>query len=435
MKTVSTLALILTAFIMQMAAQTPAEFAAIWDREHVSNILPSNVRHKDLQNYLDGLKQLGVKLNEVGRSYANREIYQVEWGRGPLKVFLWSQMHGDEPTATSALIDIFTVLQKNRDAAWVKAIEEKMTIRAVPMLNPDGAELFIRRSLQGIDINRDARDLATPEARLLKSLRDEWQPHIGFNLHNQNSLTAAGPTDKQAAISFLVVYGDEAKTETEGHTRNKRIVAVMTEALYQFIPGHVGRYDDGWTPTAFGDNFSAWGTPTILIETGGLHGRDEMYLVKMNFIAMMTAFRAIADESEKIYSPANYDLIPRNTGGRLMNVVFRGATIIDRAAPDKTVTADIGINYVRRRESFMTPTTIRRVGAIGGKGLVEYDASGFYVSGRMQPVREGNYGELYFYKKSRAIDWTAEELPEPDAIYSLGQWTKGGELFEKNKPE
>src|SRR5690606_27482278 len=190
MKTVSTLALILTAFIMQMAAQTPAEFAAIWDREHVSNILPSNVRHKDLQNYLDGLKQLGVKLNEVGRSYANREIYQVEWGRGPLKVFLWSQMHGDEPTATSALIDIFTVLQKNRDAAWVKAIEEKMTIRAVPMLNPDGAELFIRRSLQGIDINRDARDLATPEARLLKSLRDEWQPHIGFNLHNQNSLTA-----------------------------------------------------------------------------------------------------------------------------------------------------------------------------------------------------------------------------------------------------
>ena len=160
-----------------------------------------------------------------------------------------------------------------------------------------------------------------------------------------------------------------------------------------------------------------------------------MYLVKMNFIAMMTAFRAIADESEKIYSPANYDLIPRNTGGRLMNVVFRGATIIDQAEPERPVTADIGINFVRRRESFMTPTTIRRVGAIGGKGLVEYDASGFYVAGRMQPVKEGNYGELYFYKKSRTIDWTAEELPEPDAIYSLGQWIEGGELFERKKPE
>ena len=126
-------------------------------------------------------------------------------------------MHGDEPTATPALIDMFTVLQKNRDKDWVKLIEEKLTIRAVPMLNPDGAELFIRRSLQGIDINRDALDLKTPEAQLLKRLRDEWQPEVGFNLHNQNALTAAGRTDKQAAISLLVVYGDEKKTESDGH--------------------------------------------------------------------------------------------------------------------------------------------------------------------------------------------------------------------------
>jgi hypothetical protein len=437
MKTASTLALIFIALTMQTASQTPAELGGYWDREHVSNILPSNVRHKDLLNYLDGLKKLGVKVEEVGRSYANREIYQMEWGRGPTKIFLWSQMHGDEPTATSALIDMFTFLQKNRELPWVRRIEEQMTIRAVPMLNPDGTELFIRRSLQGIDINRDAKDLVTPEAQLLKRLRDEWEPHIGFNLHNQNALTAAGPFNRQAAISFLVVYGDAAKTESEGHIRNKRLVAVMTEALYQFIPGHVGRYDDDWTPTAFGDSFSAWGTPTILIETGGLHTQDEMYLVKMNFIAMMTAFRSLADGSEKIYSPANYDLIPRNTGGRLMNVVFRGASIVERSTPAAITRGDIGINYVRRRESFMTPTTIRRVGTFSAAGLIEYDVSGFFVTGRMQPVREGNYGELLFYKKDRAIDWAAEDLENafpPDAIYSLGQWVKGGELFETKKP-
>jgi hypothetical protein len=59
------------------------------------------------------------------------------------------------------------------------------------------------------------------------------------------------------------------------------------------------------------------------------------------------------------------------------------------------------------------------------------------VTGRMQPVREGNYGELLFYKKDRAIDWAAEDLENafpPDAIYSLGQWVKGGELFETKKP-
>ena len=83
--------------------KTPKEFADEWDKHHISKILPSNARHKDVQNYLEQLKKLGIKVEEVGRSYANREIYQMEWGKGKTKVFMWSQMHGDEPTATSAL--------------------------------------------------------------------------------------------------------------------------------------------------------------------------------------------------------------------------------------------------------------------------------------------------------------------------------------------
>ncbi len=106
-----------------------------------------------------------IPVREVGRSVANREIYEMEFGSGSLKVFMWSQMHGDEPTATSALLDMFHYLQRNRDAAWVKEIAEKMTIRAVPMLNPDGVELYQRFNLQFIDINRDARTHATPEGR------------------------------------------------------------------------------------------------------------------------------------------------------------------------------------------------------------------------------------------------------------------------------
>src|SRR6476661_9230909 len=156
------LSLFLATSLMDTQAQTAAQFAEMWDKEHVTNIAPSNVRHQDLQNYLQGLKKRGIKVDEVGRSFANREIYQIEWGKGPLKVFLWSQMHGDEPTATSALIDIFTTLSRKKDKAWVKNLEKTVTIRAVPMLNPDGAELYTRRNLEGVDINRDAVDLKTP---------------------------------------------------------------------------------------------------------------------------------------------------------------------------------------------------------------------------------------------------------------------------------
>ena len=423
------LALLFITFLMNIQAQTPAELVALWDREHVTRLLPSNVRHSDLKKYLDDLRKLGVRVDEVGRSYGNREIYQMEFGKGPLKVFLWSQMHGDEPTATSALIDIFAMLQKHRDKEWVKKISSAVTIRAVAMLNPDGAEFYQRRNLQGIDINRDARNLQTPEARLLKRLRDDWSPHIGFNLHNQNYLTTVGTTNKQAAISFLVVYGDAAKTTSEGHERNKRLVSAMVAAIQPYIPGHIGRYGDDWTPTAFGDNFSAWGTPVILIETGGLHGRDEMYLVKMNFVAILTALKSLSDGSERTFSAANYLALPPNSSGRLYYFIFRNASIVDRAT-GPGATADIGINLERRRAEFNAPAFVRQIGNLTAHaGLTEFDASGYYVvSQTSKSVRVGDFASLMFYKKNRQVDWSSPDLERqfpPDAVFSLGRWVRG----------
>jgi len=189
-------------------AQSPRELFGEWGRQRVTNMDPALVRHADLGKYLSELRARGVPVTEVGRSLAGRGIYQMEFGRGPLKVFMWSQMHGDEPTATSALVDLFAYLRRNRGLPWVKSVEEKITLRAVPMLNPDGAELYQRRNLQAVDINRDARALVTPEGRLLKKLRDEWRPDVGFNLHNQNPRTAVGDTGKQATISLLAVVSD-----------------------------------------------------------------------------------------------------------------------------------------------------------------------------------------------------------------------------------
>ncbi|MBP9109202.1 MAG: hypothetical protein KBF83_06575 [Pyrinomonadaceae bacterium] len=428
------------AFSMSVYSQTPEKFAEVWDKEHVSNIFPSDARHTDVKRYLDGLKKLGIKVDQVGFSNANREIYQVEWGRGPLKVFMWSQMHGDEPTATSALIDMFTVLQKHRDADWVKKIAETMTIRAVPMLNPDGAELYQRRNLQGIDINRDALDLQTPEARLLKQLRDNWNPSIGFNLHNQQALTTVGRTQRQAAISFLVVFGDEAKTTSPGHERNARIASAMTLALQKFIPNNIARYSDEWTPTAFGDNFSAWGTPTILIETGALHGKDEMYLVRMNFIAFLTALQSIATGSEASVPPSIYVTLPENTSGGLVNFVFRRANVVsvDRSAADPLTTittADISAVTERRRASFSAPVKIRGIDDLPNvKGLDEYDASGFNVVQRFGRTKVGELAEFFFYKRDRTVEWAALDLEKqfpPDAIFSGGKWIKGEKLFPR----
>ena len=424
--------LITFAFSMNAFTQTPEKFAAIWEKEHISRITPSDVRHADLKTYLEQLKKLGLAVNEVGRSNAMREIYQVEWGKGPLKIFMWSQMHGDEPTATSALIDMLAYLQKDHKNELVKKIAETVTIRAVPMLNPDGAEMYQRRNLQGIDINRDALDLKTPEARLLKQLRDSLSPEIGFNLHNQGGLTTVGHSSYQAAISLLVVYGDEAKTTSYGLERNKRLTSQIVLALQKFIPGHIAHYDDEYTATAFGDNFSAWGTPVILIETGSLYGRDEMFLVKMNFVAFMTVLQSLATGSERTQDPSPYLSLIENGSGGLVNFVFRRANIVNASS---AAIADIAASIERRRASFAAPTVIRSVGDLGGlRGLEEYDASGFNLYQRFGNVRSGELAEFFFYKKDRQIDWSVTDIEKqfpPDAVFSLGKWVKGVGLVPK----
>ncbi len=416
-------------YSMTAKAQTPEQFADDWEKEHISTIFPSDVRHADLKKYIEQIKKLGLTVNEVGRSNANREIYQVEWGTGPLKVFMWSQMHGDEPTATSALVDMFAFLQKNRSSDRIKKIGEMITIRAIPMLNPDGADAFQRRNLQGVDINRDALDLKTPEARLLKQLRDDWMPAIGFNLHNQGRLTTVGRSVNQAAISFLTVFGDAAKTTNYGQQRNQRVVSAMVTALRKFIPGHIARYSDEWTPTAFGDNFSAWGTPTILIETGGLYGKDEMYLVKMNFVAFMTALDVLATGSESKQDTKLYSSLPENSAGGLYDFIFRRANIVGKTVGESAVTADIAVNAERRRASFAASNFIRNIGSLSDfHGLEEYDVSGFNVVQRLGNLKVGELGEFYFYRKERIVDWTATDIEKQfpaDAIFSGGKWIKG----------
>ena len=59
---------------------------------------------------------------------------------------LWSQMHGDEPSATPALLDIADFLLANSDQVAIRSILENYTLLIVPMLNPDGAEVWERRN-------------------------------------------------------------------------------------------------------------------------------------------------------------------------------------------------------------------------------------------------------------------------------------------------
>jgi hypothetical protein len=329
----------------------PQELAALWDREHVSPPLPPLVDHREVVRRLGEIRRQAPDLftvREVGKSVEGRPINLVTAGSGAFRVLLWSQMHGDEPTATSALFDLFDYLRRHRSEPVASRILDNLTLYAIPMLNPDGAERFQRRNAQGLDINRDALLLQSPEGQTLKKVRDEYEPGIGFNLHNQNWRTSVGRGPaKAASISLLSVSYDEPRTENEGRRLTKKTCAIIRDALEPLAPGQIGRYDDEFEVRAFGDNVTLWGTPVVLIETGAFPAAEpDPALVRMNFVGILTALDALATGRVHQADPERYESLPEN-GSRLFYRLIRGATIVTGTgvAP---FTGDIGVTAARR---------------------------------------------------------------------------------------
>ncbi|MGE5359772.1 MAG: M14 family metallopeptidase [Bacteroidales bacterium] len=319
--------------------------AASWDAEHVSRPLPPLVRHRDVVAWLEQLSSPGDGLfatEEVGRSVEGRSINHVAFGRGPFHVLLWSQMHGDEPTATVALFDLFDYVRRHRNEPPVRMLLERLTVHAIPMLNPDGAERFQRRNAQGIDVNRDALLLQTPEGRALKTLRDRLNAPVGFNLHNQNWKTSAGKSGEPATISLLSVAFDAARSENAGRVRTKKICALIRDALEPLAPGRIARYDDEFEVRAFGDNITKWGTSVVLIETGGWPGTaPDRALVRLNFVALAAALEALATSEVDRADVRRYDSLPLNDSFTFYRLIQHATIVVGNGV--QPYTGDVGL--------------------------------------------------------------------------------------------
>ena len=324
------------ALVSTSVAAPPASPRALWEawpRMRLVDTPAGCLRHSDLVARLQALaaKHAGrVRLEEIGRSAEGRAIHLLAVGAGERRVLLWSQMHGDEPSATPALLDLAGYLLSDAQAG---AVLDDLTLLMVPMLNPDGAERGARRNAQGIDVNRDAMNLATPEGRILKAVRDRYQPILGFNLHDQDRRTTVGETGRLATIALLAVAGDPEGTVTEGRLRAKRACAAVVAALEPLIGASIARYDEDWSPRAFGDNITAWGTPVVLIESGGLPaGQPLSDLTRLNFVALVSVLSALAADDLGGHDPAVYERLIRNHTDAFADVVLRGGRILQGAA-------------------------------------------------------------------------------------------------------
>lgn len=392
-------AIIFTGIIMAQEKQLTWNLYHSYENFKEKTLTNRRFKHSDIVPLIEQLKNKEIfKVDKVGKSVEDRDIYLISIGTGKTKVFLWSQMHGDESTATAALFDMFNFFTNEHEFAdFKKFLLSNLSIYFIPMVNPDGAEQFQRRNIFEIDLNRDVRRQQTPEAKILTEIFNNLKADFGFNLHDQGRDYAAGNNFNPASISFLAPSPDYEKSITQPRENAMKLIVDMVSILSEFIPGHVAKYTDDYEPRAFGDTFTKWGTSVVLLESGGWRGdREKQFLRKINYIALLSAFNSIASKNYLNQELNAYEAIPQNEK-LMMDVMLRNLKVVN---DNHEFLVDIGINFeennINDAKEFYLEGEVEDIGDLSVfSGYEEIDLSGFTIEhGKTKPEPFNSFDEL-----------------------------------------
>ena len=266
---------------------------------------------------LDSIEPLLHKLNNnnqlkiIGKSVLEKPIYTYQIGVGKTKIFLWSQMHGNESTTTKALFDFLNVL--NSDSQLAKQMLKTFTFCCIPMLNPDGATLYTRENANKVDLNRDSQNLTQPESKLLRAIFEDFQPDYCFNLHDQRTIFGVSDTGKPATLSFLAPSYNEQREINDSRLKSIELIVAINDMLQLYLPNQIGRFDDSFNINCIGDTFQYLGVPTLLFEAGHFpndYQREETR--KYLFMALISGFMALSENVIVVNGINKYLNIPQN---------------------------------------------------------------------------------------------------------------------------
>jgi hypothetical protein len=354
------------------------------------------------------------EVSEIGKTFEGRPIHQVRYGNGPIHVCAWSQMHGDEATATKALADIFLFLTQKGDEfdSFREKLHQNISFFVIPRLNADGAARWTRETAVGIDMNRDAQRLSSPEARVLSDWADSIQPTFAFNLHDQNRLYSVGSTPHQTHIALLATTGDEHGTWTPSRIRAGKLANRMYKHIEGELENKIAKWSDEYNSRAFGDTFQSRGYGLLLLESGGAGWDLEKHsLRKINACLLLDALYSIATDSWKTESMDLYQQLQTNERA-IVDIKLKNAPL----NKDKSIHADIAINLkesIDLQGEISYAWIIEDIGDMSiYHGLTEIDASSFELESEQSIEKEKIYTQLRFRQGEKIIfqlsDYTAK---------------------------
>jgi len=211
----------------QRALLAPAE------RNGFTSITP----YDSLQSFLSEIGRIpSIRVEQIATTRLGRAVNVVrvllprqDSAAIRLRVLLFAQQHGDEPSGKEAL----TVLLARCASGQLDSILSHVELFIVPQMNPDGAELRQRRTSDSVDLNRNHLVLTSPETRALHDLFLAVRPQVTVDLHEYGSYSKAWRD------SGFMKRGDVQLGMLTNLNSSPILRKYQREAVYPFIAGRM----------------------------------------------------------------------------------------------------------------------------------------------------------------------------------------------------
>jgi hypothetical protein len=198
-------------------------------------------RYDDVVAFMNEVAQAApatIRLTTFGKTVEGRTLplavvgapaatAQAVRATGKLRVFIQGNIHAGEVEGKESAQMLLRDLAEGKHADWLNS----MVLLIAPIYNADGNERISptnrgtqhgpiegmgqRPNAQGYDLNRDHMKLDSPEARSLIKLWNDYDPHVGIDLHTTNGtqhayhLTYSPPLNPNTALAITTLLKNE----------------------------------------------------------------------------------------------------------------------------------------------------------------------------------------------------------------------------------
>jgi len=196
--------------------------------------------HQEMMAFFGELQEGagGFTMESIGTSVEGRDLVLLRFsgsdGQAPvadekLKVLIFTQQHGNEPSGTEAAIALARDIATGAFSDFLETVDFYL----IPQVNPDGAEARQRQNADGMDLNREHLTLSTPEVSAVNRVFQEIMPEVVLDAH-EYGISSRAWVDTGVRKNFGQQIGALSNANMSMELRSyawDRVIPEMREAL------------------------------------------------------------------------------------------------------------------------------------------------------------------------------------------------------------